>query len=96
MKTLMSEINKRNALGKEVEEVFGTFDHAELTADEVAAYGLKKAGISAPKGQEAAVWAGFIAGRKANRGVLGTAAMDAKPAVAKGSLIEKTLNASKA
>lgn len=94
MKTLMSEISKRNAIGQEVEEVFGTFDHAEMTADEVASYGLKKAGIKAPKGQESAVWAGFVAGRKASRPVLGTFDHRERPA-AKGSLIEKTLNKSK-
>lgn len=95
MKTLMSEINKRNELGKEVEAAFGTFDHAEMTADEVAAYGLKKAGIKVAKGQEAAAWAGFNAGRKAARSPVGTGQVFDHKEVPKGSLIEKTLNKSK-
>lgn len=96
LKTLMGELNKRNEVAKTVEAQFGTFDHAELTAGEVAAYGLKKAGISAPAGSEIAVWDAYSAGRKTVAGRQVAHAVDAKESRAPvGSLIEKTLAASK-
>lgn len=96
IKALMSELNKRNAVATEVEQQFGTFDHAEMTTDEVAAYGLKKAGIVAPKGSETAVWSAYNAGRKAVGGRQAGAAQDSNDQRAPaGSLIEKALQASK-
>ena len=70
----------------------GTFDHAEMTAREVAAYGCKKLGISCPAGQEEAALAGYLAaaGKKAER----VYSLDAAPvrADAKGSpALEKYL-----
>ena len=95
LKTLMAALNKRNDLAKTVEAQFGTFDHAELTANEVASYGLKKAGITAPAGAEIAVWDAYSAGRKVNAGQL-RVVQDAKDLKAPvGSLIEKSLAASK-
>lgn len=94
IKAFMSEINHRNEIAKTVESQFGTFDHAELTAGEVAAYGLKKAGITAPAGAEIAVWDGYSKGLSAKK--QGSVALDAKDQRAPvGSLIEKTLAASK-
>lgn len=94
IKAFMSEINHRNEIAKTVESQFGTFDHAELTAGEVAAYGLKKAGITAPAGSEIAVWDGYSKGLSARK--QGSVALDAKDQRAPvGSLIEKTLAASK-
>lgn len=95
LKTLMGELNRRNEVAKSVEAQFGTFDHAELTTTEVAQYGLKKAGMLAPAGAEVAVWDAYCGGRKVNARP-NSQAMDSKEAVAPvGSLIEKTLKASK-
>ncbi len=80
MKSLMSEIANRDKVAKEAAAIVGTFDHAEMTTTEVLGYALDKAGIKAPKGQEAATWAGFVAGRSASAPTLGLA-MDAKPKV---------------
>lgn len=97
IKALMGELNRRNEVARTVEQQFGTFDHAELTTAEVAEYGLKKAGISAPAGSEVAVWDAYSAGRKVSAGSHATShAMDSKDQRAPvGSLIEKTLQASK-
>lgn len=78
LKSVMAEINQRNKIAEEAAGVVGTFDHSEMTTAEVLGYALDKAGVAAPKGQEAAVWAGFIAGRNASAPTLGLA-MDAKP-----------------
>lgn len=64
-KSILRDISARDTLAKEVSQFVGTFDHAEMTASEVAEYGLKALNLTAPKGQERAVLAGFIAGRKA-------------------------------
>lgn len=95
IKALMGELNRRNEVAKTVEAQFGTFDHAELTTAEVAQYGLKKAGISAPAGAEIAVWDAYCGGRKVNARPAGQAMDSQEQHVPVGSLIEKTLKASK-
>ncbi len=71
VKTLMTELNTRNKVAGEAATVVGTFDHAEMTTNEVIKYALDKAGVKAPAGQEQAAWDGFMAGRKASGAVLG-------------------------
>lgn len=97
IKTLMGELAKRDEVVKEVAAQFGTFALDSIdTAQEAAAYGLKKAGITAPAGSEVAVWSAYSAGRKTNAGRQVGHAHDAKDLKAPaGSLIEKTLAASK-
>jgi hypothetical protein len=51
----------RDRLASSLIRHVGTFDSAEMTAGEVAAYGCKKLGIKAPKGQEGAALAGYLA-----------------------------------
>jgi hypothetical protein len=65
MKQLMGEINARNTLAEKVALHVGTFDHAEMTVDEVAAYGIEKLKITAPKGQERAALDGFLQAKAA-------------------------------
>lgn len=64
-KELLKNISNRNALANELSYIVGAFDHAEMTTDEVAKYGLKKLNLTASKGQEHAVLQGFMQGRKA-------------------------------
>lgn len=90
-KSMAKQVAARDAVAREVSAVVGTFDHAELTADECFAYGLEKAGIKVPAGQEAAAWTGFMAGRPKS-GV--TLAFDSKTS-AGGELVNKTLAACK-
>jgi len=64
LKTLLREVSKRDALANELSQYIGTFDHAEKSVDEVAAYGIKKLGLQAVKGQEHAVLSGYLAAKK--------------------------------
>ncbi len=60
IKDLMAQIARRDALAKQLSVHVGTFDHAEMTEAEVAEYGVKKLGLQAPKGSEAAMLAGYL------------------------------------
>jgi hypothetical protein len=55
------DMARRDRLAASLVRHVGTFDHAEMTAGEVAAYGCKKLGIKAPKGQEGAALVGYLA-----------------------------------
>lgn len=63
IKSLMGEISKRDALVGKLTPFVGTFDHAEMTHDEVAAYGVKKLGLQCAKGQESSALSGYLHGR---------------------------------
>ena len=93
VKQLMGELRQRDAAAREVEKEFGTFDHADMTKDEVLSYGLKKAGIEAPKGHEAAAWSGYTVGRKTSGLTVGIG-LDEAPKAPADSAIAKTLAAS--
>lgn len=60
IKAHTASVKRRDALAKQLGAHVGTFDHSEMTEAEVAAYGVKKLGLDAPKGQEAAMLAGFL------------------------------------
>lgn len=62
VKTFMREISQRNALAERLSYHVGTFDHAEMTTQDVARYGVKKLNIQAPKGQEMAFLTGYLSG----------------------------------
>lgn len=67
---LLRRMAGRDAMVKKLVPHVGTFDHAHMTAAEVAAYGCKKLGIACVKGQESAALAGYLAGAaKAPRSV---------------------------
>ena len=63
-KILLREISKRNALAEKLSQHIGTFDHAEKTLSEVAAYGIKKLGLTCKPGHEESVLDGYLAGAK--------------------------------
>lgn len=48
----LTAIPKRNALAERIADHVGTFDHAEMTLNQVAAYGCKKMGIPTMDGAE--------------------------------------------
>jgi len=62
-KAFAAQFAARDKLAEQLSWHVGTFDHSEMTAEDVAAYGVKKLGLTAPKGQEAAVLAGFLQGK---------------------------------
>ncbi len=65
-KALIAEISKRDSLASALSTHIGTFDSSDKTLAEVAAYGAEKLGLSCEKGQEEAVIAGYIAGKKSS------------------------------
>lgn len=66
IKALMGEMSQRDTLASQLSQHIGTFDHREMTRSDVAKYGVKKLGIACTDGQEEAVLAGFLHGRKAS------------------------------
>lgn len=89
IKTLMGEINSRNKVASEAAAVVGTFDHAEMTTNEVIKYALDKVGVKVTAGQEQAAWDGFLAGSKSSGGNV-SFSLDAK-AIKSDSLVAATL-----
>lgn len=66
-KSLLSEVSRRNELASKISQHFGTFDHADMTLDEVTAYGVKKLGIACPSGHEETALSVFFAANKPSR-----------------------------
>lgn len=64
VKTLIGHISKRDTLASSLSNHVGTFDHSEMTLNEVAEYGVKKLEIACDSGQEVAVLTGFLHNRK--------------------------------
>ncbi|WP_019573346.1 DUF2213 domain-containing protein [Curvibacter lanceolatus] len=60
-KSFAAQAARRDRLAVALSKHIGTFDHAEMTESEVAAYGVKKLGLSVAAGQEAAALAGYLA-----------------------------------
>lgn len=60
IKQVMREISNRDTLAERLSWHVGTFDHADMTTNEVAAYGIKKLKINAPKGAEMAYLRGYL------------------------------------
>jgi len=52
MADVLSGLADRDKMADRVAAHFGTFDHAAMTLDQVVAYGIGKAAIKPPKGQE--------------------------------------------
>lgn len=66
MKNLYADIAQREKLYSQISGVVGAFDHSQMTAAEVAAYGAKKLGLTVAKGQERIALDSYFAGRKSN------------------------------
>ncbi|MCP4122230.1 MAG: hypothetical protein GY751_10795 [Bacteroidetes bacterium] len=63
VKTLLKTISKRDTLADSLSKYIGTFDHSEMTLDEVAAYGAEKLELKCDKGSELATLNGFLHNR---------------------------------
>ena len=70
-KTVIAEINSRNTLAGQLSQHIGTFDHADMTLAEVAAYGVDKLGIKCAKGQEQSALTGYLHGRQVDTRTFG-------------------------
>lgn len=64
MKTLMGQIAKRDALADDLSKHVGTFDHSEMTLEDVAKYGVDKLELTCDSGQEVATLKGFLHNRQ--------------------------------
>lgn len=60
---ILKRIAGRDQLAAKVSRHIGTFDHAMMTTDQVAAYGVKKLGIKCAKGTEAVALDAWMQGR---------------------------------
>lgn len=76
---MLKEIAERNELAQKVSQYVGTFDHAAMTTEQVARYGVKKLGLECKQGEEFAVLRGFFHHRKPEASAFGIVA-DAKAA----------------
>lgn len=74
MKLVRKEFAACEKLAKKLSYHIGTFDHYDMTLDELSAYGVKKLGLKCKKGHESSVLEGYLAASKANSRA--TAAMD--------------------
>ena len=63
MKTILKVINRRDTLAESLSKHVGTFDHSEMTLDEVAVYGAEKLELKCEKGSELATLNGFLHNR---------------------------------
>lgn len=64
MKTLMGQIASRDALADDLSKHIGTFDHSEMTLDDVAKYGVDKLELTCDSGHEVATLKGFLHNRQ--------------------------------
>jgi hypothetical protein len=63
MKAILKEVSQRNALAAKLAPHTGVFDHEDKTLAEVAEYGVKKLGLTCPKGHEATALDAFLHAR---------------------------------
>lgn len=90
-KSIFAEAAARDALVKEVSPVIGTFDHADMTADDVAKYACDKLGLKSAAGAERASLAGYLAGVKANAATVNYALDTAATKPKSGGLLAASL-----
>lgn len=69
-KSLFREISKRDSLANRLSKVIGTFDHAEKTVAEVAAYGLQKLRLKSKPGHEESVLEGYLSAARTSNAVI--------------------------
>lgn len=61
-RSIYADIDKKNKLYERVSPLIGAFDHALMTAEDVASYAAKKLRIAAPKGQAALALDSYLSG----------------------------------
>ncbi len=64
-KTFATQMADRDQLARELSGFVGTFDHARMDLEGVAAYGCDKLGLKAPKGAELTAVKSYLHGRTA-------------------------------
>lgn len=66
-KEYMKRIRQGNELAEKLSPFVGTFDHSEMTPDEIAKYGVDKLKIACDSGHELAALNGYLHNRVATR-----------------------------
>lgn len=64
-KRVMQDMRQRDKLVADLSPIVGVFDHADMTVDEVAKYGVQKLGIACDAGFERGALSAYLAGRAA-------------------------------
>lgn len=90
--TFVKRIAQRDKLAAAISAQVGTFDHSEMTHEQVVAYGCEKLGIKADKGAEAATLAGFLQAKPATTPAATVALDGAEPVRKAGSFVAKHLD----
>lgn len=70
-RSVFKEMAVRDELVKRLQPHIGVFDHKEKTLSEVAAYAIKKLGVSCRKGHEHAAIEGFLRGARVSTPAIG-------------------------
>lgn len=86
---------RKEKLGKEVEKVLGTFDHSEMTEQEIAVYACDKLELGAEKGQEISTIKGYLKAVEKNKVSVSMKAEDSDVQVAEDKSFAKYLENAK-
>lgn len=78
LKEIKIETRNCDRLATEISHHVGVFDHAEMSLDEVAAYGLKKFGLTCEKGLESVVLDAYLKGARKNLSLSAVPAFDSQ------------------
>jgi hypothetical protein len=89
MKSIMKEVSQRNALADRISAFTGAFDHSEMSATEVASYGVKKLGLKCPEGHEMTALDAYLLNRTPSASEVGFA-LDASNSNTAGSIKDVT------
>lgn len=63
-KSLLSEVARSKTLAAELSKHVGTFDHSDMTLQEVTKYGIEKLGLTCPAGHEETALNAYFAAKK--------------------------------
>lgn len=80
IKSVMSEVHRRDELAKALSQHVGAFDHSLMTEQEVAKYGVEKLELACDSGHEVAIVKGFLHNRPAPSSFNSTHAQDSNNA----------------
>ena len=80
-KKIFKEISQCKKLADSLSKVVGVFDHAEKNLNDIAAYGVKKLGLTCQKGHEITAVESYLKAYNSGKNrVTNTVVMDSKPA----------------
>ncbi len=87
-KEIISRFSRRDTLAKQLSSFIGTFDHSDMTLEEVEKYGVEQLKLQCAKGYEGAMLTGYLAAAKLSPLVKTT---DSKQEVS-SSQVDKIIN----